>query len=60
MGEERRTVVGGAKPEPVFSWDAHGRAVSEDGSREWSVRIAGARYEHVGETKDGKWVYAKS
>ena len=55
-----RTVIGAEKPEPVFSYDELGRAVSEDGKRDLFVRIGGARWEHVTETKDGKWVYVKS
>lgn len=45
---------------PRWSFDAAGRHVAEDGTRDLMVWIDGKRYEHVSETKDGKWIYAAS
>jgi len=48
-----------AEPEP-FTSDEHGRIVAPKGSRELFIRVGGNRYEHVGETSDGRWVYQPS
>lgn len=48
-----------AAPASTFSLDGD-RYVAEDGTRDLFVRIGGVRYEHVADTDDGKWVYARS
>jgi len=44
----------------VFTVDEHGRYVGPKGHRELFIKVLGARHEHVSETADGRWVYAKS
>ncbi len=43
-----------------FMNDEHGRYVAPKGSKELFIYVGGARYEHVSETADGRWVYAAS
>lgn len=56
----RALVVPDAKEPDDFTVNEHGQYVAPKGSRELFIRIHGARYEHVGETADGRWVYAQS
>lgn len=56
----RALVIPDAKEPEDFTVNEHGQYVAPKGSRELFIRIHGARYEHVGETPDGRWVYAQS
>lgn len=38
----------------------NGQWAAEDMTRDLMVWVDGVRYEHVAETPDGRWVYAKS
>jgi hypothetical protein len=44
----------------AFTSDADGHYVGATGYRELFIKLHGTRYEHVSETQDGRWVYAKS
>lgn len=48
-----------SEPEAI-TFDERGRCIAPKGSRELFIRVGGARYEHVGETEDGRWVYEPS
>jgi hypothetical protein len=37
-----------------------GAVVRNDGGRDFEVKIAGVRFEHVANAPDGRWIYAKS
>jgi hypothetical protein len=44
----------------AFTSDSDGHYVGATGYRELFIKLHGTRYEHVSETPDGRWVYAKS
>lgn len=49
------------EPLPAFGpYGEHGHLVANDHSKSREVKIDGARWEHVSEAPDGRWVYAKS
>ena len=43
-----------------YGVDDHGRLVAPLNQCDRTITVGGARYEHVCETDDGRWVYAKS
>lgn len=54
-----------AEAEPVipvieYGVDAEGRLVAPKQIKDLFIMIGGQRYEHVAETPDGLWVYARS
>jgi hypothetical protein len=54
-----------AEADPVipvieYSVDEEGRYVAPKQIKDLFIMIGGARYEHVAETPDGRWVYARS